>query len=121
LIKLVGKHFNRTGTKNDIEDLLDLHQTSSIEEYIERLRFKLILNNQLFFETNFMDAFIGGLKSELKAFVKAYKPTTLKDGFEYALHMNSVLEIKFRKLNSTIELYNFQSLIKHPLSLPLLF
>jgi hypothetical protein len=41
---------------------------------------------------DFIDAFILGLKVELKAFVKIFRPTTLDNVFDYALHMESALD-----------------------------
>jgi Retrotransposon gag protein len=46
LVQLIRKRFNRIGTRNGIEELLDFHQSGSIEDYIEkfeRLRSKLLL------------------------------------------------------------------------------
>jgi hypothetical protein len=95
MVKLVRKYFNLTGNKNGMEDLIEHHQSSSVDEYIEtfeRLKSKLLLENHLFTVADFLDVFIRGLESELKAFVKALKPLTLDDVYDYALHMESVLE-----------------------------
>jgi hypothetical protein len=54
-----------------MEELLDLHHNGSTEEYIEhfeRLKSKLLLENYLFFETDFLDAFIIGLRPKLRVF-----------------------------------------------------
>jgi hypothetical protein len=71
-----------------MEELLDLHHNGSTEEYIEhfeRLKSKLLLENYLFFETDFLDAFIIGLRPKLRVFIKAFKPQILEDAFDYAL------------------------------------
>jgi Retrotransposon gag protein len=114
LVKLVRKRFNRSSTKNEMEDLLELHQTGSTEEYIElfeRLRSKLFFENHLFYEFDCLDVFVGDLKAELKAFVKVFKPQTLEDAFDYALHMDSALDSQLRKFISN----NRVTPILHPL------
>jgi Retrotransposon gag protein len=80
LVIRVRKRFQLRVTKNGMEELMELHHTDSVGEYIERferLHVIILLENRLFFETDFIDAFIGGLKSELRAFVKAFKPQSL--------------------------------------------
>jgi Ty3 transposon capsid-like protein len=88
LVRLVRKCFQRTSIKNGMEELNDSHQYGSVEDYIEqfeRLRLRLLLENRLFTEVDFINAFIGGLKVDIKAFVKLFKPLSLDDTFEYAL------------------------------------
>jgi hypothetical protein len=84
-----------------MEELKELEQTGTVEEYIEnfeRLRTRLLLENRLFTKTDFLDVFIGGLKSDVKALVKAFKPTTLDDTYYYAFHMESALDSHLKKL-----------------------
>jgi Ty3 transposon capsid-like protein len=88
LVRLVRKRFQRTSIKNGMEELNDSHQYGSVEDYIEqfeRLRLRLLLENRLFTEVDFINAFIRGLKVDIKAFVKLFKPLSLDDTFEYAL------------------------------------
>jgi hypothetical protein len=83
------------------EDYIELHQSGSTEDYIERfehLRSKLLVENQFFSEADFLDAFVGELKLELRAFVKVFKPQILEDVFEYALQMDTTLDSQFKKL-----------------------
>jgi Ty3 transposon capsid-like protein len=102
LVRLIRKRFNRIGTKNGMEELLDLHHTGNTEDYIERferLRSRLLLKNHLFSEADFLDVFGGGgLKPELKAFVKVFKPQSLDDAFDFALHMESALDSQLKQL-----------------------
>jgi Retrotransposon gag protein len=51
LVRRVRKRFQLSISKNGIEELMELHQTSSVGEYIERferLHTKLLLKNRLF-------------------------------------------------------------------------
>jgi Retrotransposon gag protein len=103
LVKLIKRHFQRLGTRNGMEEPKELHQTGSIDDYIElfeRLRFKLLLKNRLFTEIDFMDAFVGGLKPEIKAFVKAFQPQTLDATFTYACHMECAIDTQLRRLKA---------------------
>jgi hypothetical protein len=75
------------------------------------LRSKLLFENHLFSESDFLDVFVGDLKAELKAFVKVFKPQTLEDAFDYALHMDSALDSQLRKFRSN----NRVTPILHPL------
>jgi hypothetical protein len=70
-----------------MEELMELHQTIGVGEYIyrfERLHARLLLENRLFSENDFIDAFIGGLKPELRVFINAFKPTILEDVYDHA-------------------------------------
>jgi hypothetical protein len=87
-----------------MKELLSLHQTGSIDDYIElfeRLKSKLLLENRLFSETDFLDAFVRGLKLEIKSFVKVFKPQGLDDAYEHALHLEGAIEYQYKRLKST--------------------
>jgi hypothetical protein len=47
------------------------------------------LEGRRFFEQNFIDAFINGLKREIKSFVQAFKPNlkTIDEALEYSLYI----------------------------------
>jgi hypothetical protein len=84
-----------------MEELLELHQRGTTEDYIEhfeRLRSKLLMENRLFSELDFLDAFVGGLKPDIRAFVKTFKPHTLEDAFDYALNMDDALDSQLKRL-----------------------
>jgi RNase H-like domain found in reverse transcriptase/Reverse transcriptase (RNA-dependent DNA polymerase)/Integrase zinc binding domain/Retroviral aspartyl protease/Ty3 transposon capsid-like protein/Integrase core domain/Chromo (CHRromatin Organisation MOdifier) domain len=103
LIRLIKKRFQRQGGKNGMDELKELHQNGSVEEYIEqfeRLRSKLLIENRLFTETDFIDVFYSGLKQEIRAFVRAFKPQSLDETFEYALQMESALDTQLKKLKA---------------------
>jgi Retrotransposon gag protein len=62
LVRLIRKRFQSTDFKNGMEELMELYQTGSMTEYIEkfeRLRARILLENRLFSEADFIDAFIG--------------------------------------------------------------
>jgi Ty3 transposon capsid-like protein len=103
LVRLVRKRFNRQGSHNGIEELVELRQNGTVDEYIElfeRLRSRLLVENRMFSESDFIDVFIGELKGEIKAFVKAFKPLTLDATFELAQFMEGAMESQYRKLKS---------------------
>jgi hypothetical protein len=62
------------------------------------MRSRLLLENRLFTEVDFIDAFIGRLKADIKAFVKLFKPQSLDDTFEYALQMETAFESQIKRL-----------------------
>jgi hypothetical protein len=45
-----------------------------------------------------LDAFIGGLKPDIRAFVKAFRPQILEDAFEQALNLEGTVDIQLKKL-----------------------
>jgi Ty3 transposon capsid-like protein len=86
-----------------MEDLKELYQTGNVEEYIEafeRLRSKLLLENRLFTEVDFMDAFVGGLKPEIKSFVKVFHPYTLDAAYDYVSQMEIAVDTQFRRFQT---------------------
>jgi Retrotransposon gag protein len=100
LIRLVRKHFNRSGSGNAMEDLLELRQTGTIDDYIElfeRLHSKLLLENQLLTEIDLINAFVGGLKHVIRAFVNVFKTLTLDNAFECAIHMEGAVDTQYKK------------------------
>jgi hypothetical protein len=89
-----------------MEELKDLHQINSVEDYIERfegLRTRLLLENRMFTEVDFMDAFIGGLKGKLRSFMKIFRPQSLDDTYDYALQMESALDSQFKRLRIQVK------------------
>jgi Retroviral aspartyl protease/Ty3 transposon capsid-like protein len=101
LVRLVRKRFQRVGVKNGMEELMTLHHTTTVSDFIElfeRLRAKLLLENRQFTETDFIDAFTGGLKPEIKSFVKVFRPQTLEDAYDHALNLEGAVESQMRKI-----------------------
>jgi Retrotransposon gag protein len=87
MVRRVRKRFQLRITKNGMKELIELHQSGNVGDYIERfdrLRARLLLENTLFSESDFVDAFIGVLKLELKVFVKVFKPQNLEDIYDHA-------------------------------------
>jgi Retroviral aspartyl protease len=56
------------------------------------------LENRQFTETDFIDAFTGGLKPEIKSFVKVFRPQTLEDAYDHALNLEGAVESQMRKI-----------------------
>ncbi|KAL8108056.1 hypothetical protein AgCh_024478 [Apium graveolens] len=70
-----------------VEQFNKLQQTISLETYIddfENLRSVMLQSNHVLPEGYILDSFIGGLKSAVKPFAKAFKPTSISDAIEYA-------------------------------------
>ncbi|KAK9684868.1 hypothetical protein RND81_10G238500 [Saponaria officinalis] len=72
---------------NVVEEFNKLHQTHSIDDYLdafENLRSLMLQRNPLLPDQYFLDSFIGGLKPAVKPFVRAFKPQTFASAVEYA-------------------------------------
>jgi hypothetical protein len=90
-----------------MEELLKLHQWGSTEDCIERfksLHSKLLTEIVFSLRWIFLNSFLRGLKPKLKEFVKTFKSQSLEDAFEYALHMDIVLDSQFNKLETVPKL-----------------
>jgi Retrotransposon gag protein len=101
LVRLVRKRFQRMGVKNGMEELMTLHHTTTVSDFIElfeRLKAKLLLENRQFKETDFIDAFTGGLKSEIKSFVKVFRPQTLEDAYDHALNLEGCSRVSIEEI-----------------------
>ncbi|XP_074369113.1 uncharacterized protein LOC141709470 [Apium graveolens] len=83
----VTSRFRDESGFNIVEQFNKLQQTDSLETYIddfENLRSVMLQSNHVLPEGYILDSFIGGLKSAVKPFVKAFKPTSFSDAIEYA-------------------------------------
>ncbi|KAK9715885.1 hypothetical protein RND81_06G196600 [Saponaria officinalis] len=72
---------------NIVEKFNRLQQTVYLDSYIdefEGLKGVMLLRNPSLPDAFFLDSFIGSLKSSLKSFVKAFKPTCMAEAIEYA-------------------------------------
>ncbi|KAL8100580.1 hypothetical protein AgCh_032728 [Apium graveolens] len=75
------------GGSDIVEQFNKLQQTGSIETYIDEfdnLRSLMEQHNLVLPDTYFLDSFVGGLKTSVKPFVKAFKPTTVTEAIRYA-------------------------------------
>jgi Retrotransposon gag protein/RNase H-like domain found in reverse transcriptase len=82
LVQLVQKRFVKPSARNALEDWKSLHHNSTVSEYLEqfeKLRSRLLLEGRHFSDADYIDTFVGGLKGEIKAFVKIFKPPTFPD------------------------------------------
>lgn len=78
-------------------------------DQFERLKSRLLLVHRQFSELDFVDAFISGLNGEIKPFVKAFKPITLEEAFEYALHMESATDNQYKRFKGITKVSSIQS------------
>jgi len=72
----------------------------TVDEYMDQfeiVKSKLLLENRNFSEADFVDAFIIGLKDEIKPFVRAFKPATLEDAYEYATYVESATDSQLKR------------------------
>jgi len=69
-----------------VEDFHKLQQMGSVEDYLEKFEElkSLLLQNIPLPDDYFVSSFVGGLKPQLKPFVKALNPVTLDEAIKYA-------------------------------------
>ena len=80
---------------NVVEEFNKLSQSGTIDEYLdafENLKGLMLLRNPLLPEEYFLDSFVGGLRPNLKHFVRAFKLATLIDVVEYARLQNAPIQ-----------------------------
>jgi Ty3 transposon capsid-like protein len=104
LVRLVTTRFKIVLGKNSLDELRSLHQDGSVEEYwvnFEKLRSKMILEGRQFSVKDFMVVFINGLRGDIKPFVQVFRPQSLKEAYEYAIHMKSATENQLKRFKLT--------------------
>jgi Retroviral aspartyl protease/Retrotransposon gag protein len=104
---LVHKRFIRPNSKTALEEWMVMQQTGTVTDYLdqfEKLRSKLLLEGRNFSTLDYVDAFVGRLKGEIRPFVKLFKPNTLEDAFESALHVENAVEFQLKKLKGGTKL-----------------
>jgi len=69
-----------------VEDFHKLYQLGTVEEYLEKFEElkALLMQNMPLPDEYFVSSFIGGLKPQLKPFVKALDPKSLEDAIRFA-------------------------------------
>ncbi|XP_074283542.1 uncharacterized protein LOC141608089 [Silene latifolia] len=91
---------------NVVEQFNRLHQTGSLEDYLdsfEHLKSLMVQRNPLLPDSYFLDSFIGGLRPTVKPFVRAFKLETLAEAVEFArLQEESVESTKNYTKNSSV-------------------
>ncbi|VFQ81961.1 unnamed protein product [Cuscuta campestris] len=83
----IGLEFKEELDNKVVEDFNKLVQDGSIDEYLEKfeeLKSLMLQRTPILPEDYFVASFIGGLKSHLKPFVKALKPTCLDEAVQFA-------------------------------------
>jgi hypothetical protein len=96
----VQKRFIMPTARNALEDWKAMHQVTSFREYFEqyeKLRTQLVLEGRQFSNTDYIDAFVCGLKGEVKPFVKMFKPTAVEEAVEYALYVEEANDNQFKQ------------------------
>jgi Retroviral aspartyl protease len=106
LVSLVQMRFQLGIANTGLDDIKTLTQSSTMLEYLqqfEQSKSKLLLEGRHFTETDFVDIFIGGLKGEIKPFLKIFKPNTLEEAFEYAVYMEQATESQLKRLQYSVK------------------
>ena len=70
-----------------VEDFNQLHQSSSLEDYLaqfEELKALLLVRNPTMPNSYFLESLIGGLTASVKPLVRAFNPQTLSATIDYA-------------------------------------
>lgn len=97
----VVARFKDDNVSNVVENFNKLSQLTSLEDYIddfENLRCVLDQNGHKLTEGYLLESFVGGLKKEVKPFVKAFEPTSISDAIKYARLQEEQLAANFTKL-----------------------
>ncbi|XP_076897480.1 uncharacterized protein LOC143550772 [Bidens hawaiensis] len=94
--------FSTRLSENPIEDLKNLQQTGTLQDYCEA--FDALLNKVQLCESYAAGLFIAGLKPEIRCLVKIFKPQTIRDVISMAKQQEVVYSTLFgskdvRKLN----------------------
>jgi len=78
-----------------VEEFNKLQQVGSLDDYLdsfEELKSMMIQKTPCLPDDFFIDSFVGGLKPQLKPFVKALRPTTLSEAVVYARLQEETIE-----------------------------
>nr|CAD1818222.1 unnamed protein product [Ananas comosus var. bracteatus] len=81
------KRFDSNGLRDIVEEFNKLAQHGTVEEYqeqFEELRSGLLATKSQFAPEFFLSSFLSGLKEEIRASVKMFKPSTLEQAYEQA-------------------------------------
>jgi Retroviral aspartyl protease len=70
-------------------------------DLFEKIRSRLMLEGHKFAYVDYVDAFVGGLKGEIKSLVKLFKPVTIDEAFDYALHVEETVECQSKKFKGS--------------------
>lgn len=90
------------GSRNVLGISISVVLESYIDEF-EHLRSLVLQHNHFLPDSYFLESFIGGLKSTVKPFVRAYKPQTVTAAIEYARCQEESIEVSngFYKASTT--------------------
>ena len=83
-----------------VEQFNKLHQVDSLEGYIDQfqdLRSALLQNDHVLSAQYILESFIGGLKEDVKPFVRAFKPKSISEAIRYARLQESQLKANTSK------------------------
>ncbi|XP_021859476.2 uncharacterized protein [Spinacia oleracea] len=110
--------FRDNSAHNVVENFNKLQQTGALEDYIdefENLRSNMMMNNHVLPETYILESFVGGLKSAVKPFVKAFKPDCIGEAIDLARLQEENLLINAPKPTYKQPIYNPKPLQSIPI------
>jgi Retrotransposon gag protein len=95
LVEEVSARFKLTTVKHPVDEFKRLHQTSTLDEYVKkfsRVRARLLYYDPNLKEKFFIQAFISGLRDEIKHLMDILNLRKLNDAFNYAYKFELSLE-----------------------------
>ncbi|KAJ0851953.1 putative nucleotidyltransferase, Ribonuclease H [Helianthus annuus] len=103
-----------------MEELKNLHQTGSLQEYCDA--FDALLNKVTISQAHAVSLFVGGLKMEIRCLVKAFKPKDLREAYAISKQQENLHNVLFGNLhnkrytpnNSNFPHKSFNSQLKPP-------
>jgi len=94
-IEAVEEKFGASSYRDALEELLDLTQTSTVDQYavaFENLQYEICMHHEGFDELFFVSQFIKGLKYEIASVVQSQLPLTVDRAIQLAKVQQQVLE-----------------------------
>lgn len=96
----VERKFGKDLYHNYMRELLNLKQLGSVQEYYEKFEssmHKVLVHNNSYDDVFFVNRFVDGLKSDVRAAIMLHKPRTVDVALSLALLQEEALEIGGRK------------------------
>nr|CAD1832908.1 unnamed protein product [Ananas comosus var. bracteatus] len=109
----ICKRFDEKGLCDVVEEFNKLAQSGSVEEYQEQfedLRARILTTGSQFTPEYFLSSFLSGLKEEVRAAVKMFKPRTLVQAFEQAKLQEQIMAAMLKKSKQMIRAHSGTSI-----------
>lgn len=99
LVQLVRKRFQETSALNAFDEMRQLYQTGTLKVYMqhfEKVKTRLEMESPYWPESEFLKAFISGLRDDIKPLVTVLKPSDYLAAFELAKHMECSIDNQWK-------------------------